>query len=98
MFSLALLALSLFAPVQTVDVAPTPVVVEVAPMPRAVCPTRGTSDCLCPDGDLRCRARAALSLAAAAKTVPVAMPSKEAIAARAALKAAETKVKAGKKD
>jgi hypothetical protein len=69
----------------------------VAPMPREkACPHRGSPDCLCADGDLRCRARAALSLAAASKTVPVAMPSKERIAAQNALKAAETKIKDAK--
>lgn len=65
---------------------------DVAPMPRAVCAP----------GDLDCRAKSALALAAVAvkagKTLPAVMPSKENLAAMNALKAAEKSIKAGKKD
>lgn len=54
---------------------------EVAPAPRA-------ADCACPEGDLRCRARAAIALQAAkarAIAVPEVMPDRHRAAARAAL-------------
>ena len=99
-----LLSLFLFSPVadkptlfpRIVPVGEVVADLAIAPPPRSVCPHRGQPDCLCADGDMRCRVRAALSLSAASKTVPVVMPSKLDIAAKNALKAAETKIKDGK--
>ncbi len=65
---------------------------EIAPAPRP----KATHDCLCVEGDFRCRARAALALQHAAKTIPTAMPSAERLAARAALEKADKTIKATK--
>lgn len=64
---------------------------EIAPPPRPKACDRDKATCLCPDGDLRCRARAALMLAAATKA-----PPPEQVAAKKALRSAETKIKASK--
>lgn len=62
---------------------------EVAPAPREkACDKRGSEVCLCPDGNLRCRAKAALALKAQPVNVPKpsAVPSDaENAAARKAL-------------
>lgn len=61
---------------------------EVAPMPRL------KADCQCPDTDIHYRARAALALQAAPKTVPTIMPSAAQMAAKRALEAADKAIKA----
>ena len=72
--------------------APLVPVAEVAPPPRAVV----HDSCLCAEGDLRCRARAALALQKAAKSFPQVMPSAERIAAQKALAAADKQIKAAR--
>lgn len=66
--------------------------VSIAPQPR-----EKHDPCLCPDDDMRCRARAALALHAVAKSIPQVMPSAERIAARAALQQADKAIKAAPK-